>query len=119
MVYGTELGIKDRCGIDSEDNAQIDVIRRAQAYADGVVDAVFAGDAAATVPTSTPQAVKDAADDLAAYYYLRNKAPERAKSYLDSAFELLTKHIKGTYQVGGIQALKRGGVKSANIETGV
>lgn len=102
-TYGTEIGVKSRCGIDIEDATQDFQISQALTYADGFIDAEFA-QASQTVPApTTPQAIIDASEDLATYWMLRNTSPEQAGRYLESGASLIARYILGEYFKGVVE----------------
>lgn len=101
MTYGTVIGVKERCGIEMDDTRYDQTINRALAYADGVIDTMFTA-INKTVPTAVPQILKDAASDLAAYYMLRIKEPEKAQMYLEHGTTLVNQYIDAKYRKGTV-----------------
>lgn len=98
-TYGTEVGVKSRCGFSIEETTQDFQISQALNYADGCIDSAFR-QLNKTVPSPTPQLIKDAAEDLATYWMLRNTRLETAKEYLESGTRNLSNYIIGEYYQG-------------------
>ena len=101
MTYGTVIGVKERCEINMDDTSYDQTINRALAYADGVIDTMFTA-IGKTVPTATPQIIKDAACDLASYYMLRIKEPEKAQMYYEHGIALINQYIDAQYRKGTV-----------------
>jgi len=91
--------VKDRIGLERGDNTKDYLIASALAYADGYIDADFTR-VSTTVPATTPQLIKDASADLAAYYMLRSTKPELAETFHQSGLRNIAQYITATYFKG-------------------
>jgi len=102
LAYGTLSAVKERLGIDDTDTTHDTELNNALAYADGIIDAEFAR-IDETVPSTVPQAIKDASADFAAFYFLRNREPEKATTFYETGKMLLEKYIEGEYFKGVVK----------------
>ena len=99
MGYATLSMVKERLGIPSDDTTKDTVLTNAIAYADGYIDSRLS-EVDGSVPSPTPQIIKDASADIAAYYYIRNLEPDRANIYLENGKMLLESYIRQQYFKG-------------------
>ena len=115
MTYGTPIRVKDRCDIKMEDTEYDQKIVRAIAFSDALIDTMFA-DIDKTVPSSTPQIIIDASNDIATYYMLRSKQTETAIEYLVSGQKLVDQYLDAQYRKAGIGKIVTGQVASESSE---
>lgn len=99
MAYGKREGVRKRLG--EETDASDELIEKALTYADGYIDSEF-DRIDESVPSTTPQELIDAAEDLATAFIYKTKEPEKANIYEVSGKEAVTHYVDTHYYKGAV-----------------
>lgn len=101
MAYCAVEEVKEVLGIEVEEEQYDTEISNCITSADGLVDSI-AQSKGLTVPTPTPQPVKDASKHLAAHIFRARRPPAPDSNVLYELGMAFLNFWMGTYQVGKI-----------------
>ena len=99
MTYGEKANVRQLVGLLPTDTSKDIELDRAMAWADAYIDAHVQA-VGGSVPSTTPTAIKNAAEDLSAFYHYRNTNPTTATLFFETGRELLELWIMATYKRG-------------------
>jgi hypothetical protein len=93
MTYATENGVKYRCKIATTDETYDTEIAKCMTYGDAFVDGYLTANGVAT--GGSDQILIEAAEDFAAFMFLRARNSEQAADYKDTAKLLMQLYCAG------------------------